>query len=195
LNERLLAAHCVCVDEEEIAMLAESGAGVAHCPESNMKLASGVAPIGKMLAAGVRLGLGTDSAASNNNLDMIEEMGSAARLQKVVSGDPAAAPAHEVLRMATIGGARALHMEDEIGSLEPGKRADLIVVDLSAPSATPIYDAASWLVYSASSDAVETVVVEGKVLMERRRIRTLDTGAIRAAALRLGRKVRAALPD
>ena len=195
LNERLIAAHCVCVDDEEIAMLASSGAGVVHCPESNMKLASGVAPVPRMLAAEVRLGLGTDGAASNNDLDMIGEMGSAARLHKAATLDPTAAPAHAVLRMATLGGAEALHMEDRIGSLEPGKRADLIVLDLSGPSALPLYDAASHVVYSARADAVETVIVEGKVLMDRRRIRTLDVEEIRRRALRFGRKIRAALPE
>lgn len=195
LNERLVAAHCVCVDDEEIAMLAASGTGVVHCPESNMKLASGVAPVPRMLAEEVRLGLGTDGAASNNDLDLIGEMGSAARLHKVATLDPTAAPAHAVLRMATLGGARALHMEDRIGSLEPGKRADLIILDLSGPSALPLYDAASHVVYSTRADAVETVIVEGKVLMDRRKIRTLDVEEIGRRALRFGRKIRAALPE
>jgi 5-methylthioadenosine/S-adenosylhomocysteine deaminase len=195
LNERLVAAHCVCVDDEEIAMLAASGTGVVHCPESNMKLASGVAPVPRMLAAEVRLGLGTDGAASNNDLDMIGEMGSAARLHKVATLDPTAAPAHAVLRMATLGGARALHMEDRIGSLEPGKRADVIVLALSAPSALPLFDPVSHLVYSGRSDAVETVIVEGSVLMDRRRIKTLDTEEIRLRVGRFGRRIRAALPD
>jgi 5-methylthioadenosine/S-adenosylhomocysteine deaminase len=185
----------VCVDDEEIAMLAASGTGVVHCPESNMKLASGVAPVPRMLAAEVRLGLGTDGAASNNDLDMIGEMGSAARLHKVATLDPTAAPAHAVLRMATLGGARALHMEDRIGSLEPGKRADVIVLALSAPSALPLFDPVSHLVYSGRSDAVETVIVEGSVLMDRRRIKTLDTEEIRLRVGRFGRRIRAALPD
>ncbi|HMA18955.1 MAG TPA: amidohydrolase family protein [Thermoanaerobaculia bacterium] len=195
LTDRLVAAHCVCVDDEEIELLAQSGVGVVHCPESNMKLASGIAPVPGMLAAGVRLGLGTDGAASNNDLDMIGEMGSAARLHKVVTLDPTAAPAHEMLRMATIGGARALHMEDRIGSLEPGKRADLIVLDLSAPTALPLFDPVSHVVYSARSDAVETVIVEGRIVMEKRRMRTLDTERIRRRVKRLGRRIRAALPE
>jgi 5-methylthioadenosine/S-adenosylhomocysteine deaminase len=195
LNGNLVAAHCVCLEDEEIGMLAKSGAGVVHCPESNMKLASGVAPVGKMLAAGVRIGLGTDGAASNNDLDMIGEMGSAARLHKVATLDPTAAPARAVLRMATFGGAQALHMEDRIGSLEAGKRADVIVLDLSAPAALPLFDPYSHVVYSARSDAVETVIVDGKVVMDRRRIRTLDTEAIRRQVERLGRKIHAALPD
>jgi 5-methylthioadenosine/S-adenosylhomocysteine deaminase len=195
LDGRLIAAHCVCVDDEEIALLAKSGAGVVHCPESNMKLASGIAPIGRMLTAGVRLGLGTDGAASNNDLDMIGEMGSAARLHKVATLDPTAAPARAVLRMATLGGAEALHMDDRIGSLEVGKRADVIVLGLSWPAALPLFDPVSHVVYSARSDAVETVVVEGNVVMDRRRIRTLDTERIRGRILRFGAKIRAALPD
>ncbi|MEO8349697.1 MAG: amidohydrolase family protein, partial [Acidobacteriota bacterium] len=195
LGTSITAAHCVRVDDEEIGLLASSGAGVVHCPESNMKLASGVAPIGKMLAAGVRLGLGTDGAASNNDLDMIGEMGSAARLHKVAALDPTAAPARAVLRMATQGGAEALHMEDRIGSLEAGKRADVVVLSLSGPNALPLFDPFSHLVYSARADAIETVVVEGKVLMERRRFKTLDTEAIRGQSKRFGRKIRAALPD
>jgi 5-methylthioadenosine/S-adenosylhomocysteine deaminase len=195
LNARLVAAHCVWVDDDEISLLAESGVGVVHCPESNMKLASGVAPIETMLGAGVRLGLGTDGAASNNDLDMIGEMGSAARLHKVATLDPTAAPARAVLRMATLGGAEALHMDERIGSLEPGKRADVIVLGLSAPAALPLFDPVSHVVYSARSDAVETVIVEGRILMDHRRIRTLDTEEIRSRALRFGRKIRAALPD
>ena len=194
LRPSLTAAHCVRVDEEEIALLAASSVGVVHCPESNMKLASGVAPVTAMLAAGVRVGLGTDGAASNNDLDTIGEMGSAARLHKVASLDPTAVPARTVLRMATAGGASALHMEDRIGSLEAGKRADLIVVDLSAPAALPLYDPISHVVYSARSDAVDTVIVEGRVLMERRRLRTLDTGEIRARVTRLGRRILSARP-
>jgi 5-methylthioadenosine/S-adenosylhomocysteine deaminase len=195
LGPSLVAAHCVRVDDEEIALLRDAGAGVVHCPESNMKLSSGVAPVPKMLAAGVRLGLGTDGAASNNDLDMVGEMGSAARLHKVAGLDPTAAPAHAVLRMATMGGAGALRLEKQIGSLEAGKRADVIVVDLSGPNAVPLFDPASHLVYSARADAVQTVIVEGKVLMERRRVRTIDVESVRRAAVRFGRKIRAALPE
>jgi 5-methylthioadenosine/S-adenosylhomocysteine deaminase len=193
LGPAVVAAHCVLVDDEEIALLAESDAGIVHCPESNMKLASGIAPVGKFLAAGLRLGLGTDGAACNNDLDMVGEMGSAARLHKVATLDPTTVPALAVLRMATRGGAEALHMEDRIGSLEPGKRADVVVLSLSGPSALPLFDPFSHLVYSAHADAVETVVVEGKVLMERRRLKTLDVEAIRENAERYARKVRRAL--
>ncbi len=195
LDRRLTAAHCVAVDGEEIDLLARSGAGVAHCAESNMKLASGVAPVTPMLSAGIPVGLGTDGAASNNDLDMVGEMGSVARVHKAHAMDPTAVPARRVLRMATIGSAAALHRDEEIGSLEAGKRADLIVVAISGPNAVPMYDPYSHLVYSARSDAVETVVVEGRVLMDRRRIRTLDVEAIRREAVRLGRKIDSALPS
>jgi 5-methylthioadenosine/S-adenosylhomocysteine deaminase len=193
LGPALVAAHCVQVDDEEIGLLRDADVGVVHCPESNRKLASGVAPVGELLAAGVGLGLGTDGAACNNDLDMVGEMGSAARLHKVATLDPTTVPALAVLRMATRGGAEALHMEDRIGSLEPGKRADVVVLSLSGPSALPLFDPFSHLVYSAHADAVETVVVEGKVLMERRRLKTLDVEAIRENAERYARKVRRAL--
>jgi 5-methylthioadenosine/S-adenosylhomocysteine deaminase len=120
-------------------------------------------------------------------------MGSAARLHKVATLDPTAASAHQVLRMATLGGARALHMEDRIGSLEPGKRADLIVLDLSSPAALPLFDPYSHVVYSARSAAVDTVIIEGKIVMDRRRILTFDVETIRRHAIRFGRKIRAAL--
>jgi 5-methylthioadenosine/S-adenosylhomocysteine deaminase len=195
LDSTLTAAHCVCVDEEEIALLASSGAGVVHCAESNMKLASGVAPVEKMLVAGVRLGLGTDGPASNNDLDLFAEMGTVAKLHKVVTSDPTAASARTVVRLATLGGASALHMETEIGSLEPGKKADLIVVGTQGPEALPRYDPFSYLVYAARSDAVETSIVEGRILMERRRLKTLDPETVRKSAARFGRKIRAALPE
>jgi len=195
LGPNLTAAHCVWVDDEEIRLLAEHGVGVAHCAESNMKLGSGAAPLAKMLAAGVAVGLGTDGPASNNDLDMFGEMATVAKLHKVASLDPTRAPAAEVLRLATRGAAAALHLEKEIGSLEPGKRADLIVVETSSPNALPLYHPYSYLVYSARADAVETVVVDGKVLMERRRMLTLDTEAIRRHAERYRKKIAAAFPN
>ena len=183
------------MDEEEIGLLARAGVGVAHCAESNMKLASGVAPVTPMLRAGIAVGLGTDGAASNNDLDLVGEMGSVARVHKAHALDPTAVPARTVLRMATIGGAAALHRESDFGSLEPGKRADLILVSVSGPNALPLYDPFSYLVYSARSDAVETVIVEGRPLMEKRRIRTLDARAIRREAAAQGRRITAALPE
>ena len=144
---------------------------------------------------GFRVGLGTDGVASNNDLDLFGEMGSVARLHKVATLDPTAAAARTVLRMATMGSAAALHREGEIGSLEVGKRADLIVVETSGPSAVPLYDPCSYLVYAGRADAVRTVVVEGRVLMERRRLETLDTEKIRREAEKFGRRIAAALPD
>ena len=195
LDSSLTAAHCVAVDEEEIGLLASGNVGVVHCAESNMKLASGVAPVGKMLAAGVAVGLGTDGAASNNDLDLFGEMATVAKLHKVSTLDPTALPARQVVRMATAGSAAALHLGHAIGSLEAGKRADLIVVDASGPNALPLYDPYSYLVYSARADAVRTVIVEGRVLMERRRLKTLDTESIRRQAERFGRRIAAALPE
>lgn len=160
-----------------------------------MKLASGIAPVARMLAAGVRVGLGTDGAASNNNLDMFGEMAVVAKIHKVQALDPTVLPARQVVRMATMGSAAALHMENDIGSLEVGKRADLIVVAASGPEALPLYDPCSYLVYSARADAVDTVIVEGRVLMERRRVKTLDTESIRRQALRFGRRIAAALAE
>ncbi len=140
LSPRVIGAHLVDVNDDEIEVLKQREVGVGHCPQSNMKLASGVAPIPDMLKAGLRVGLGTDGAASNNDLDMWEEMDTAAKLHKVVTGDPTVVSARQALEMGTIGGARAIHMEDKIGSLEVGKYADLITLDLDAPHLVPIYD-------------------------------------------------------
>ena len=195
LDSRLTAAHLVAVDEEEIGLLAQNRTGVVHCAESNMKLASGVAPVARMLGAGIAVGMGTDGAASNNDLDMFSEMATVAKLHKVSSSDPTALPARQVLRMATMGSAASLHMEGQIGSLEAGKRADLITVDASGPNALPLYDPYSYLVYAARSDAVQTVIVEGKVLMEKRRVTTLDTESIRRRAMAFGRRIAASLEN
>ncbi|HEV8524510.1 MAG TPA: amidohydrolase [Terriglobales bacterium] len=189
LEKNWVAAHCVWVDEEEISLLAETEVGVVHCAESNMKLASGVAPVPQMLAAGVRVGLGTDGPASNNDLDMFGEMATVAKLHKVHTLDPTQLPARTVLRMATVGGAAALHLENQIGSLEPGKKADVILVDTSGPNAIPYYNPDSHLAYAARADAVQTVVVGGKVLMENRQLCTLDTEEIRAQCLKLHRAI------
>ena len=185
LRKGLLGAHGIWLDAGDRAILKDAGAGVAHCPQSNMKISSGPAPVREMLAADMRLGLGTDGAASNNDLDMFEEMLTAALLAKHVTGDPTVAPAAAVLEMATRGGARALGMEDRLGSLEPGKRADLIVVDLSAPRLHPLYEAVSHLVYAAKGADVRHVVVEGRVVMRDRKITTLDEAAVLADAERL----------
>jgi 5-methylthioadenosine/S-adenosylhomocysteine deaminase len=190
LRRGVLGAHGIWLTPSDRAILKEAGVGVAHCPQSNMKLSSGAAPVREMLAEGMRLGLGTDGAASNNDLDMFEEMLTAALLAKQASGDPTAAPAPAVLEMATIGGARALGLEDRIGSLEPGKRADLVVVGLDEPRLHPLYDPVSHLVYVAKGADVRHVVVEGRVIMRDRRVLTLDEKAVVAEADRLRDQVR-----
>lgn len=189
LSPRLLAAHVVHVNDEEIAILKRREVGVAHCPQSNMKLASGTAPIPAMLKAGLRLGLGTDGAASNHDLSLWEEIDSAAKLHKLISGDPTAVPAQDVLAMATIGGARALHMEKEIGSLETGKRADVILVDLNAAHLTPIYNYLSHLVYAVKASDVSDTIVNGRVLMRNRRLLTINEEAVKAVARKYQKQV------
>jgi 5-methylthioadenosine/S-adenosylhomocysteine deaminase len=182
LYDRVIAAHTVHLTTEEIELLKRQGVGAVHNPQSNMKLASGVARVPEMLRADVALGLGTDGAASNNDLDMWEEMDTAAKLHKLTSNDPRVVPAREVLEMATIRGARALHLEREIGSLEKGKRADLIVVDMDALNQTPMYNVYSHLVYATKAANVRTVVIEGRVVMRDRRLLTLDEEAIKRDA-------------
>jgi len=166
LGPNLIAVHAVHLVDAEISWLAQHGCHVAHCPASNLKLASGFAPVGKLLAAGVNVGLGSDGAASNNRLDLFSEMRLAALLGKGVANDPAALPAHQALEMATLGGARALGLEDMIGSLEVGKAADMIAVDLDHPSTQPCYDPVSQLVYSAGREQVRHVWVAGRQVVE-----------------------------
>ncbi|MGQ9457423.1 MAG: amidohydrolase family protein [Anaerolineae bacterium] len=174
LDRRAVLAHGVHLTEEEIALVAERGASVAHCPESNMKLASGVAPVPALRRAGVNVALGTDGAASNNDLNLWGEMATAAKLHKVWSGDPTVASAREVVWMATRGGARALGLEDRLGSLEVGKRADFLCLDLDAPHMVPLYDAYSHLVYAARPSDVRTVVIEGRVVYDNGAWKTID---------------------
>ena len=190
---RTIAAHGVWVTDDDIAILRRRGVGVAHNPESNMKLASGAAPVTKYLAAGVAIGLGTDGAASNNDLDMFEAMRQASFLAKLSTRDPTAVSAQTALDMATIGGARAIGMERSIGSLEAGKHADLITVSMTAPRQTPMYDPVSHLVYTTRGDDVRTTIVNGKVLMKDRQVRTLDRTRVIADANALAQKVRAAV--
>jgi 5-methylthioadenosine/S-adenosylhomocysteine deaminase len=190
---RTLAAHGVWVTDDDIAILKRRGIGVSHNPESNMKLASGAAPVMKYLAAGVALGLGTDGAASNNDLDMFGAMRLASFQAKQVTHDPTAVPAQKALDMATIDGARALGMEKVIGSLEAGKRADLITVSMSASRQTPLYNAISHLVYVTRGDDVRTTVVNGKILMKNRQLLTLNRASVIADANTLAQTVRAAV--
>jgi 5-methylthioadenosine/S-adenosylhomocysteine deaminase len=193
LGPRVLAAHGVWLTDDDIAIVKRTGASISHNPESNMKLASGVAPVQKYLAAGVPVGLGTDGAASNNDLDMFEAMRQAAFLHKLASRNPEAVPAPAALEMATIGGARALGLDTLIGSLEPGKRADLIVVAMNGARQTPVYNTISHLVYVSRGDDVRATVVNGRVLMRDRRVRTLDERVVLADARALAVKVRAAV--
>ena len=190
-----IAAHVVWPTQEEIAILAKRKVGVIHNPTSNMKIASGISPVTEMLEAGVRVGLGTDGAASNNDLDMWEEMRLAAFLQKVDRMDPTALPATTVLSMATSGGATAIGLGDTVGSLEPGKRADLIQVALDDVHHVPTYDVISHLVYVSDEQDVASVVVDGKVLMNERSMLTIDTDRVRAEATALAAKIQAALRE
>jgi len=183
LGPDVLGAHCIWLSDDDIQLLRESGTSVAHNPECNMKVADGIAPIVKMLDAGVTVSLGTDSCAVNDNMDMFEAMRVAAVLQKVNQMDAAAVSAYQVLEMATIGGARALGMGDEIGSLEVGKRADLIVVDLTGVHMRPINQIVNNLVYCASAASdVETVIVDGKVLVQDRKLLCCDEQEVVAGA-------------
>ncbi len=193
LGPKTLVAHAVWVSDDDIEILKRRLPGIAHNPESNMKLASGVAPVTKYLAANLPVGLGTDGAASNNDLDMFEAMRQASFLAKVATNDPTVVPAQAALDMATIGGARALGMEKVLGSLEPGKHADLIAVSMSATRQTPIYEPVSHLVYVTRGDDVRTTIVNGKVLMRDRQVRTLNRAAVIADANRFAEKVRAAV--
>jgi 5-methylthioadenosine/S-adenosylhomocysteine deaminase len=195
---RVVAAHCVHLDEAEMLTLRRYNVGVAHNPTSNLKLASGFAPAARMLELGLNVGIGTDGPASNNDLDMWEEMRLAALLAKGVISDPTALPARQALALATIGGARALHMDESIGSLEPGKRADLVVVDLRGIHNTPrfVHDPESLyaqLVYVGKSSDVRDVMCQGRWLMRDRQLLALDEEALKAEAAEIARKVDAFL--
>jgi 5-methylthioadenosine/S-adenosylhomocysteine deaminase len=174
LSPSLIACHCVWLTEAEMDLLARRGVKVVHNPESNMKLASGVAPIPELLAKGVTVGLGTDGCASNNNLDLFQEMDSAAKLHKVHRLDPTVMPSDVVLHMATLGGAKVLGLDKEIGSLEVGKKADIIILDLNRPHLQPIYNITSQLVYSATGADVRDVIIDGRIIMRDRKLLTLD---------------------
>lgn len=191
LGENVLAAHCVWVTDEEIQTLAKRKVGVSHCVESNLKLASGIAPVTKMLRAGVRVGLGTDGAASNNDLNIMSEMATAAKLHKAVAGDPTALNAREALLMATRWGAEALGMGSLVGSLEAGKAADIITVDMRKLHLSPQYNVFSHLVYAARASDVDTVVVNGRIVVSGGRLLSADEGEIIRKAMRWGDKIRA----
>jgi len=191
---RTIAAHAVWMDEGDLEILRDRGVGIAHCPSSNMKLASGIAPVKRMLALGLAVGLGTDGpAGSNNDFNMFEEMDLAAKLQKVATRDPEALPARQALEMATIMGARVLGLAEEIGSLEAGKRADMIAVRLDRPHTTPLFDVYSHLVYAVKAGDVEHVMVNGRLIVRSRRMLTLDEAQVLAAARRYQRSIHESL--
>lgn len=196
LGPDVIAAHCIFVGGADQIHLANRGVGCVHNPSSNMMLASGVAPVVDMRKAGIAVGLGTDGpAGSNNDLDLMEEMDLAAKLQKVTRMDPQALGAKAALEMATIEGARALHLDKEIGSLQPGKKADFIVLSLDEPHAVPMYDVYSQIVYALKGGDVDTVVIGGRLVMQARRMLTLDKKAILAKAREYGARVRESLPS
>ena len=191
---RTVAAHGVWLDDDDLAILKERHVGVAHCPSSNMKLASGVAPVVKMLAMDIAVGLGPDGpAGSNNDFNLFEEMDLAAKLAKVANHDPRALPASAALEMATIRGARALGLEKEIGSLEAGKRADLITVRLDRPNAVPLYDPISQMVYALKAEDVRDVMVNGKPVVRDARILTLNAAQILQKAAEYRARISASL--
>ena len=194
LTDRLLAYHCVVMDEQDIELFADQGCKVVHTPESNMKLASGVAPVPAMLTAGITVGLGTDSCASNNNLDMFREMDMTAKLHKVNSLDPTVMDAKTVLRMATCEGARALGLEEMAGTLTAGKKADLIIIALNKPHLTPLYNEYSHLVYAAGGADVDTAMINGRLVMKNRHLLTIDEREVMAQVRQIAERIKKDLP-
>ncbi len=193
LDSRVIAAHMVWPTDDDIKTLASRSVGVAHCPQSNMKIAAGASPVPKMLAAGVAVGLGTDGAASNNDLSMWEEMDTAAKLHKLITKDPTTLDARTAIEMATIRGAKAIDKDREIGSLEPGKLADLLIVSMSGAHQTPLYNVYSHLAYTTKASDVETVMIHGRVVMDNRRVLTINEAAVRAKAVEYRDRIRKSL--
>ena len=190
LDESLIGVHAVHLEDEEIELLARNRVRIVHCPESNMKLASGTARVAEMVKKGVVLGLGTDGCASNNNLDLFKEMDTAAKLSKVRTLDPVNMGAATVLRMATFWGAKVLSLEEEIGTLEVGKKADIITIDLRKPHLVPLYNPMSTIVYSASGSDVKDVIVNGRVLMKDRTFTALDAEEVMATVREISERIR-----
>ena len=190
LDESLIGVHAVHLEEEEIDLLARNRVRIVHCPESNMKLASGTARVAEMVKKGIALGLGTDGCASNNNLDLFKEMDTAAKLSKVRTLDPVNMGAATVLRMATFWGAKVLSLEKEIGTIEVGKKADIITIDLRKPHLLPLYNPVSTIVYSASGSDVKDVIVNGRVLMKDRTFTALDAEEVMAKVREISERVR-----
>lgn len=190
LSSRVIAAHCVWLDEEEIELLAKRQVAVSHCVESNLKLVSGFSPVAAMMRAGVNVTFGTDGAASNNDLSLLGEMGTASKLHKTVSGDPSALDAKTVVEMATIRGAEALGLGDKTGSIKKGKAADLVMLDLDKPHLTPIYNIFSHIVYAARPSDVQNVMVNGRLAVRDGQAVTADEKEILQRARLWGEKIK-----
>jgi 5-methylthioadenosine/S-adenosylhomocysteine deaminase len=195
LTDRFIAFHCVCMKEDDIRRFADHGCSAIHNPESNMKLASGIAPISAMRLQGIPMGLGTDGCASNNDLDLFREMDTAAKLAKVAALDPTILPARDVLRMATCEGAKVLGLGHETGSLLPGMRADIIIIGLNEPHLTPLYSEYSHLVYAVNGADVDTVIINGKVVMRDRSLLTIDEKQGMQRVRKIAARVRKSLDD
>ncbi len=189
LDERTLLIHAIWLDDEDIGIIADSNTRVCHNPESNMKLASGIARIPEMINAGITIGLGTDGCASNNNLDLFQEMDFAAKLHKINANDPTVMDSRTVLKMATAGGAEAIGLGKTTGSIEAGKQADLIILDTQSPHMVPMYDPISHLVYSASGSDVRDVIIGGKVIVKNRKLLTIDLETLLEEAESIGRRI------
>jgi 5-methylthioadenosine/S-adenosylhomocysteine deaminase len=190
LDERFFVFHGVYKDDEDIRLFADHGCKVVHNPESNMKLASGVAPVSRMIDAGIAVGLGTDGCASNNNLDLFQEMDTAAKLEKSVRLDPTVMSARTVLRMATCNGAKVLGLDHLVGSIRPGMKADLVLVKLDKPHLTPMYSEYSHLVYAVNGSDADTVLINGQVVMEERKLLTIDVNEAMERVLKIAERVR-----
>lgn len=190
LDNNVVAAHCVWVEDNEIRLLAKRGVGVSHCMESNLKLASGFAPVAAMLAEGVRVSFGTDGAASNNDLNILSEMSTAAKVHKALSRNPTVLDARTVVLMATRWGAEVLGLGHKLGSIEKGKIADIIVVNLNKPHLTPLYNVYSHIVYAAAASDVETVMVNGRIVVDGGQLVTADEAAILSRAKQWCEKIR-----
>jgi 5-methylthioadenosine/S-adenosylhomocysteine deaminase len=192
-NERLIGVHAVHLDEHEMRLLAERKTRIVHVPESNMKLASGAAKTSQMLKMGLKVALGTDGCASNNNLDLFQEMGTAAKLDKVFTSNPVNMDAATVLKMATIWGAEVLGLEKDIGTIEVGKKADIIIIDLEKPHLVPLYNPFSSLVYSANGADVRDVIIDGRIIMRDRKFQTIDTDETMAEVRSISERIKRTL--
>jgi 5-methylthioadenosine/S-adenosylhomocysteine deaminase len=189
LDPDTLMVHCVWVDQDDIHRAAANGAAIVHCPQSNMKLGVGIAPLARCLAAGIKVGLGTDGCASNNDQDLFKEMDMAAKLHKVANADPTAVSAPTALQLATIDGARAIGLGDAVGSLEVGKQADIIILDGRHPRLHPLYNPVSQTVYAAAADCVRDTIVNGRVLVRNRELIGWEIETIRRPVERIAREI------